>query len=125
MTEKKSFTGRLKYRNQERRDGKLITNTPTDGPLKLMNKRPNYLSMLNDIRKKVCVYAILYRNAGVAIQYALKKEIKPDNEYGLIVYRYYATLEGAIAAEYKRMIKNAGYIEAIAEKANASDSRRK
>lgn len=59
--------------------------------------------MLQSIRKKVCVYAIVFRNAGVAIQYALKDKETPDNPQGLTIYKYYASIEGAIRAEYKRM----------------------
>jgi len=62
------------------------------------------LGKLVAIREFACVYAILFRNAGVAIQFSEESHKSPTNEYGLVVYEYYDTVEGAIEAEYTRIM---------------------
>lgn len=65
--------------------------------------------LLAEVRKRVCVYDILFRNAGVGILfYDPPAHWEPESPYEfkrefLVVHRYYPTLRAALRAELRRL----------------------
>lgn len=59
--------------------------------------------MVKEIREHRCVYAILFRNAGVSFEFAEEKNQTKENEYGLTVYKYYDTFSDAVREEWENI----------------------
>ena len=68
-----------------------------------MNTSVSTLDKLEDIRRRVILYAIVFRNAGVALQFSEDSKASPANKFGLTVYAYYPNIEEAVDGEYVRL----------------------
>ena len=66
------------------------------------------LETLAAIQEQANIFAILFRNAGVALQFYEGPEEQPENwRDHLVIHRYYPTLAEALTGEHEHLLAQA------------------